>query len=207
MMILPGWKTIHYAMLNQDEGEKSGIGWNKGNKGNKRGWVYMANRKAIVMTLSDGAHYGTRSDESGQILAGLLQENGFDVVECVVLPDVRVMIVQTLDGYCAATGIHLIATTGGTGLGPRDVTPEATRDVIDKEIPGMAEAMRLATLTKTPFAMTSRQVVGVRRQTLIVNFPGSPKAVTECFDVVKPVLHHVIDLISGNTSHDKKPSP
>lgn len=161
----------------------------------------MKLRTAAVVTLSDGVHYGKREDDSGRTLSALLTDALFDIVQRVVLPDVEPMIAQSLRGMCA-TGIRLIATTGGTGLGPRDVTPDATKSVIEREIPGMAEAMRAASIQKTPYAMTSRQVVGVKDQTLIVNLPGSPKAVRECFEVVRPVLHHVLDLIEGNTSHD-----
>lgn len=158
-------------------------------------------RQAAVITLSDGVYYGHREDESGSTLSELLKAAAFDVVHRVVLPDIQATIAQSLGDMCGA-GIRLIATTGGTGLGPRDVTPEATRSVIEREIPGMAEAMRYISMQKTPFAMTSRQVVGVNNQTLIVNFPGSPKAVRECFEVVQPVLHHVLDLIEGNTTHN-----
>ncbi|GMA64496.1 MogA/MoaB family molybdenum cofactor biosynthesis protein [Alicyclobacillus fastidiosus] len=161
----------------------------------------MTTYKAVVITLSDGAHQGKRLDTSGQRLAALLRDSEFDVIQTEVLPDDKAMIASSLAGFAAAPDVDLIVTTGGTGLGPRDVTPEATLEVIDREIPGMAEAMRMKTLEKTPMAMTSRQVVGVSNRTLIVNFPGSPKAVEECFDVVRPVLHHVIRLIHGHTEH------
>ncbi|WAH37668.1 MogA/MoaB family molybdenum cofactor biosynthesis protein [Alicyclobacillus dauci] len=161
----------------------------------------MTDRKAVVITVSDGVHSGSREDKSGDLLAQLVETAGFTVAEREVLPDVQAMLVAAFQRHAATPGVDLVVTTGGTGLGPRDVTPEATLGVIERQIPGMAEAMRAKSIEKTPLAMTSRQVVGVRGTTLIVNFPGSPKAVAQCFEVVEPVLHHVIDLIHGNTEH------
>jgi molybdopterin adenylyltransferase len=158
-------------------------------------------RTAAVITLSDGASRGTRADVSGDTLASLLDSIGFQVVHREILPDERSLISATLRRLATESRVDCIVTTGGTGVGPRDVTPEATKDVIDRELPGMAEAMRMETLRKTPFAMISRQVVGVCRTTLIVNLPGSPKAVTECFEVIRPVLPHLVDIITGNTAH------
>ncbi len=156
---------------------------------------------AAVITLSDGAALGSRVDKSGALLADLATQQGFTVTVQTVLPDEYQEIVRVLTDLCDRSTVQLILTTGGTGLGPRDVTPEATTAVIERMIPGIAEAMRFAGLQKTPMAMTSRQVAGVRGQTLIVNFPGSPKAVQEGFAVVTPVLHHILDLISGHTEH------
>ncbi|GLV13066.1 molybdenum cofactor biosynthesis protein [Alicyclobacillus hesperidum] len=156
--------------------------------------------RAAVLTVSDSSAEGRRQDTSGPLLAGLLSELGFVVTSQTVVPDERSQIADVLRQHVEA-GVAVVATTGGTGLGPRDVTPEATRDVIEREIPGIAEAMRAETLQKTPFAMTSRQVAGSAGRTLIVNFPGSAKAVEECFAVVRPVLKHVVDLLMGHTEH------
>jgi molybdopterin adenylyltransferase len=163
----------------------------------------MNERKAAIITLSDGAASGSRIDKSGELLADLTAESGFEVAVKTIIPDDYNTIVETLKDICDAGQVHIILTTGGTGLGPRDVTPEATMAVVERMIPGMAEAMRAEGLKKTPMAMTSRQTVGVRGKTLIINFPGSPKAVQEGFSVVAPVLHHVLDLIEGNTEHKK----
>lgn len=164
--------------------------------------VVCVKEKAVVITASDSVHEGSRNNVSGDTLVKLLLDEGFDVVASDALPDERALLTRLMKSYAAQPDVRLIVTTGGTGLGPRDVTPEATRDVIDREIPGMAEAMRMKTLEKTPFAMTSRQVVGACGHTLIINFPGSPKAVAECFDIVRPVLHHVLQLLAGHTRHE-----
>ncbi|GEO26633.1 molybdenum cofactor biosynthesis protein [Alicyclobacillus acidoterrestris] len=161
----------------------------------------MTRHTAAVITLSDGAHYGTREDTGGPRLAARLRDEAFDVIHTQILPDDKAAIVQCLTYLSDTLKVDVIATTGGTGLGPRDVTPEATSEVIQRTIPGMAEAMRMRTLEKTPFAMTSRQVVGVRNQTLIINFPGNPNGVDECFEIIQPVLHHVVQLLHGHTAH------
>ncbi len=160
-------------------------------------------RKAAIITMSDGASVGSRIDKSGELLSSLAIECGFEVTIRKVVPDDFDTIVTTLKELCDTKQVHIILTTGGTGLGPRDVTPEATLSVVERTIPGMAEAMRAEGLKKTPMAMTSRQTVGVRRHTLIVNLPGSPKAVQEGFAVISPVLNHVLDLIEGHTEHKK----
>jgi molybdopterin adenylyltransferase len=160
--------------------------------------------KAAIVIASDGAYHGSREDTSGQLLESLLNERGFEVAHKFIVPDERATIASTLKSLVHTEDIRLILTSGGTGLGPRDVTPEATLDVVSRTIPGMAEAMRAASIAKTPFAMTSRQVVGAAGNTLIINFPGSPKAVQECFDVVSPVIHHVLDLLAGHTQHESQ---
>ncbi|MEK7873890.1 MAG: MogA/MoaB family molybdenum cofactor biosynthesis protein [Chloroflexota bacterium] len=121
-------------------------------------------------------------------------------VRYAIVPDERERIAEVLREWADSGQVDLILTTGGTGLGPRDVTPEATRDVLDREAPGLAEAMRADTLKKTPFAMISRQVAGARGRCLIVNLPGSPKAVRECLEVVLPVLPHAVELLRGDTA-------
>ncbi|WP_067622986.1 MogA/MoaB family molybdenum cofactor biosynthesis protein [Alicyclobacillus acidiphilus] len=162
----------------------------------------MERFRAVVITASDSAANGTKRDISGQVLRDGLTLAGIDVVEAAICADDRLELAKMLRAYGDRGDVHLIATTGGTGLGPRDVTPEATLDVIDREIPGIPEAMRMQTLAKTPFAMIARQVAGTYGNTLIINFPGSPKAVIECLDVVKPVLEHTLRVLNGNTEHE-----
>lgn len=152
---------------------------------------------AAVITLSDKGAAGERSDESGPLIAELLSGIG-EVRYYDVLPDEQDQIRDRLLKYVGM--VDLILTTGGTGLSPRDVTPEATRMVIEREVPGIAEAMRLEGLKKTDRAMLSRAVAGVRGQTLIVNLPGSPKAVCENLAVILDVLPHAIEKIKGDPS-------
>lgn len=155
---------------------------------------------AAVLTVSDRSAAGETEDRSGPLLAELLTAAGFAVGERAVVPDERDRIAAQLRAWADSGRVRLICTTGGTGLAPRDVTPEATRAVLEREAPGIAEAMRAASLTQTPLAMLSRATAGVRGATLIVNLPGSPKAVRECFAVVAPVLRHALELIAGETS-------
>jgi molybdenum cofactor synthesis domain-containing protein len=151
--------------------------------------------RAAVVTVSDRSFRGERPDVSGPVLAALLERAGAEVCEAIVVPDDPAMIAQALIRLADEVGCELIVTTGGTGLSPRDTTPEATKHVIDKTVPGMEEAIRQESLKRTPLAMLSRGIVGVRGQTLILNFPGSPKAVKECFAVVEPVLPHAVKLL------------
>jgi molybdenum cofactor synthesis domain-containing protein len=167
--------------------------------------------RAAVVTVSDRSFQGMRPDVSGPVLTQLLEEAGADIVETTVVPDDPSAIAQTLIRLTDEARCDLIFTTGGTGLSPRDTTPEATRQVIDKTVPGMEEAIRQESLKKTPLAMLSRGIVGVRGQTLILNFPGSPKAVRECFAVVAPVLSHAVKLLRdenpyGEAEHVCRPS-
>lgn len=148
-----------------------------------------------VITVSDRVFQGQRSDESGQVIRRIVTEAGDEVVDHRVVPDELDRIREALLDLVEGLDLDLILTTGGTGLAPRDVTPEATRSVIEKEIPGIAEAMRYFSLAKTPRAMLSRAVAGVCRKTLIVNLPGSAKGVTECLDVVYAQLSHAVSLI------------
>lgn len=152
--------------------------------------------RAVVITLSDSGHAGERVDESGAVLEELLNELGAEYVERHLLPDERLLLTEKLMHYADRTSANLILTTGGTGMTSRDVTPEATREVFDRDAPGFAEAMRAASLTKTPHAMLSRAVSGLRGTTLIINFPGSPVACREQFEVVKPALRHAIDKLN-----------
>lgn len=161
----------------------------------------MANRTAAVLTVSDGVFHGTRNDDSGRVLAEALTDAGYQVVEREVVQDDRVDIEPMLRSL--ARSAALIVTTGGTGLGPRDVTPEATLAVIDRQAPGLAEQIRADGRSKTPMASLSRGVTGVLGSSLIVNVPGSPRGAMESLEVVLPVLGHALDLISGDTEHTK----
>ena len=153
--------------------------------------------RAAVLTVSDRSAAGTREDASGPLLAGLLEQGGWIVSERRVVPDDAAAIARALTDL-AAGGVGLILTTGGTGLSPRDVTPDATRSVADREVPGIAEALRAAGLGETPHAMLSRATAAVRGRTLIVNLPGSPRGVESGFRTLAPVLDHAVALIAGD---------
>ena len=156
---------------------------------------------AAVITVSDACSRGEREDTSGAALVQLLNDIGATIVERKILSDDLDPLAQTLREFADRSDINLIVTTGGTGLGPRDNTPEATQRVIEREAPGIAEAIRAESLKATPMAMLSRGICGVRSGTLIINLPGSPKAVKETFNVIAPVLSHALDLLAGNTAH------
>jgi molybdopterin adenylyltransferase len=150
-----------------------------------------------ALTISDGAAYGTREDVSGETLRALvMQLPGAHVSLSTIVPDEVDAIANTLRVWSDEHRLNLILTTGGTGLAPRDVTPEATRSVIEREAQGIAEALRFHSLQYTPMAMLSRGLAGTRGQTLIINLPGSPKAVKECLEYLLPVLPHAINLLS-----------
>jgi molybdenum cofactor synthesis domain-containing protein len=155
--------------------------------------------KAAVLTVSDGVVAGTRQDESGDLLAALLESDGFEVSRRVVADEAS-EIASTLVELAEVAAVVL--TTGGTGVAPRDVTPEATRSVIDREAPGIAEAIRADSLTKTPHALLSRGVAGVHGRTLVVNLPGSPGGCRDGFAVLRPALAHAVGLLADeHTSH------
>lgn len=156
----------------------------------------MAIRTAII-TLSDKGAKGEREDASGDTIREMVAGIGAVVEHYEILPDEKQLIIETLCRLSDSGTIDLIITTGGTGVSPRDVTPEATRTVIDRELPGMAEAMRAESLKKTSHAMISRAVAGIRGQTLIVNLPGSPRAVRENLAVILPALPHAVEKIKG----------
>src|SRR2546421_3785549 len=158
--------------------------------------------QAVVITASDACSVGEREDTSGETLVRLLTELGAEIVAKEIVNDDLERLSDMLRAYADRTDVNLIVTTGGTGFGPRDNTPEATRRVIEREAPGLAEAMRMETLKNTSMAMISRGVCGIRAGTLIVNLPGSPKAVRESFEVIKPVLNHAIDLLEDRTQHN-----
>jgi molybdenum cofactor synthesis domain-containing protein len=155
----------------------------------------------VVLTCSDACARGEREDESGEVLVQLLTESGGVVVAKEILSDDLEPLADKLRWYADRPDVNLILVTGGTGFGPRDNTPEATQRVIEREAPGLAEAMRIRTLEHTPMAMISRGVCGIRSSTLIINLPGSPKAVKESFAVIQPVLAHAVALLAGQTRH------
>ena len=158
--------------------------------------------QAVVITSSDACSAGEREDESGAALVSLLTELGAEIVAKEILNDDLDPLAEMMRSYADRNDVNLIVTTGGTGFGPRDNTPEATLRIIEREAPGLAEAMRTQTLKNTPMAMISRGVCGIRSGTLILNLPGSPKGARESFAVIQPVLSHAIALLEGNTSHD-----
>lgn len=155
---------------------------------------------ALVITVSDGVSARTRDDESGRALVRILKGAGFEVGEPVVVPDEEKLIAGAIVA-AAEHGADVVVTTGGTGLGPRDVTPQATTTVIDFEVPGIGEAMRRAGASSTPMAALSRSMAGVRGRTLIINVPGSPRGATESLEAVMPALAHAIELLHGDTEH------
>jgi len=164
------------------------------------------NIRAGVLTVSDRGYKAEYRDLSGPLICDLLTERLGAVVEVEsIVPDERAAIAETLRRWADELGLDLLLTTGGTGFAPRDVTPEATRDVIEREAPGLAEAMRAASLRITPHAMLSRAVAGIRGGTLIVNLPGSPKAVRENLETVLSALPHAIELLQGRKGTDRHP--
>ena len=156
---------------------------------------------AHVITISDGASHGKREDKSGPALVGILYANQYDVTGPEVVPDERDPIAAAIT-KAADGGSNLVITTGGTGLGPRDVTPQATATVIDYEVPGITELMRRAGLESTPMAALTRGIAGVRGQTLVINVPGSPKGAMQSLEAVMPVLEHALALLRGDTKHE-----
>jgi molybdenum cofactor synthesis domain-containing protein len=169
--------------------------------------------KVGILTASDRSSRGERADLSGPALVEMMQEKGWQVVETLIVPDDTEILRDTLLLWADSGDLDLILTTGGTGFSPRDVTPEATRLVVDKLAPGLAEAMRAESLKITPHAMLSRAVAGIRGRVLIVNLPGSPKAARENLQVIFPVLGHAVRLLqddpaseSGHHFHKEKES-
>ena len=151
-----------------------------------------------VLTASDLGSQGKRDDSSGRLIEKMLSAHGFQLRRYEILPDEQALIEDRLRRWSDEDGLDLIVTTGGTGLTSRDVTPEATLAVIDQQAPGMAEAMRMQTLKHTPMAMLSRAVVGARGNTLIINLPGSTRAVEQCLEVLLPVIPHALDMLKDD---------
>jgi molybdopterin adenylyltransferase len=151
-----------------------------------------------ILTISDKGSRGERVDTSGQNLKAIMGSHGFAVKRYEIVPDQEGIIAETLARWIDEHHLDLVVTTGGTGVAPTDVTPEATRKIIDREIPGIAEAMRLASLQKTPNAMLSRGVAGIRKESLVINLPGSRKAAAENIEAVLAAIPHALDKIKGN---------
>ena len=155
---------------------------------------------AGILTVSDKGSRGQRQDKSGEVIRGMLARLEFTIIKYEVVPDEADIIAARLVDWADSGQVDVIITDGGTGLARRDVTPEATLSVIDKEVPGIVEAMRGKSLEKTPLAMLSRAVAGMRGGCLIVNLPGSPKAVRECLEVILPAIPHAVEIIKGEVT-------
>ncbi|MDI6736534.1 MAG: molybdopterin adenylyltransferase [bacterium] len=150
-----------------------------------------------ILTISDKGAKGEREDKSGQVIMELISPLNVQVTEYKIIPDEKEMIIDNLIRLVDELGCELVLTTGGTGLSPRDVTPEATKEVIEKEIPGFGEIMRTIGFKSTPHALLSRAMAGTRKQSLIINLPGSPKGVRECLELILPSIPHGIKVLKG----------
>ena len=158
--------------------------------------------RLAVLTISTSGSQGQREDTSGLAIQDLLASPDYETVKYEVVPDDKDVIASRMSEWSDSGEVDLIVTTGGTGLGPHDITPEACLSVIDKEVPGLAETMRAETLRFTPMAMLSRSVAGIRGYTLIIPLPGSPKGVKECLEVVLPVLPHALELLQRESVNE-----
>ena len=157
--------------------------------------------RAAIITLSDAGYAGRREDKSGPVIRALLEEAGYTVVHTALLPDGVEPLAGELKRLCDGDIADLVLTTGGTGFSPRDLTPEATRSVVERPAPGIAEAMRWQSLQITPRAMLSRGEAGIRKGALIVNLPGSPKAARECLEFILPALGHGLEILKGSAGN------
>jgi molybdopterin adenylyltransferase len=160
-----------------------------------------------IITVSDSSSRGEREDLGGPAIREVMLGTGAAIGKYVIVPDEAEQIAEQIRQMADERRLDLVLTTGGTGLSARDVTPQATLACLDYEVPGIPEAMRAASLLKTPAAMTSRAVAGVRGRTLVVNLPGSPKGVRECLDVLLPALPHAVNLLRGETGDHQRPAP
>ena len=160
-----------------------------------------ADFKLAILTISDAGSKGEREDTSGDAISRIMSFEGFKEVFRDIVPDETEQVSAKLVEWCDSGKVDIVLTTGGTGLGPRDVTPEATRKVVQYEVPGIAEAMRIQTLGKTPMAMLSRSVAGLRSGCLIINLPGSPTGVRETLEVVMPAIPHALEMVKGWRTH------
>ena len=156
---------------------------------------HSASLRFGILTVSDRSARGERADAAGPALVGAIQEQGWQIIQTGIVPDEREILEKTLAAWCDTQQMDILLTTGGTGFSRRDVTPEATQAIIERNAPGLAEAMRASSLQVTPHAMLSRAIAGIRRQTLIVNLPGSPRGALENLAVILPVLPHAAELM------------
>lgn len=157
--------------------------------------------RAAIITSSDSGYAGERQDLSGPVIREILEANGYEVVHTILLPDDRKMLAEEMARIADEHVAELLVTTGGTGFSPRDCMPEATGDVTERSVPGIPEAMRAYSMTITPRAMLSRAAAGIRKGTLIVNLPGSPKAVRESLEYIIPALQHGLEILTGEASN------
>ncbi|MDE7318239.1 MAG: MogA/MoaB family molybdenum cofactor biosynthesis protein [Lachnospiraceae bacterium] len=156
--------------------------------------------RAAIITSSDSGYAGEREDLSGPVIRELLEENGYEVVHSILLPDDRKMLAKEMARIADEGVAELLLTTGGTGFSPRDCMPEATADIVERPAPGIPEAIRAYSMTITPRAMLSRAAAGIRKSTLIINLPGSPKAVRESLEYILPALGHGLEILTGTAS-------
>ena len=161
----------------------------------------MEKFRVAVITSSDSGFAGQREDKSGPVIVDFVKNAGFEVVHTILLPDDKLMLEMEMARICDENIADLILTTGGTGFSPRDVMPEATKAISQKDVPGIPEAMRYFSLQITGRAMLSRAAAGIREKTLVVNMPGSPKAVTECLEYILPHLTHGLEILTERTSN------
>ena len=157
--------------------------------------------RLAILTISDAGAKGERADTSGDAIAEIMDVEGYRQVDRAILPDEREQVSEQLASWCDGGEVDIVLTTGGTGLGPRDVTPEATKDVIDVEVPGIPEAIRLETRKSTAMAVLSRGVAGLRNGCLIINLPGSPNGVRQCLNVAIPVIPHALQMAGDGRDH------